>query len=360
MQYQIFNTCGTSVLTNLARNLGCLDIINKYSNCKNDSEIPKDDYKEIEKISLLLLDNWAQTSIEEVKRQSAELNSLFSWLETREIKESDCCCYLLHTDTYMGELAAQMIEEKLKDFKFQYVCLQRIDNLNTSDFDSFQDGLSNLAKWAFENAVSTDFQKVIFNIAGGFKSFSGFAQILGQFLADETIYKFETGEVILSIPKMPVMMGDLEFRQHFDDYHKISLGIPLNSYDNINSLWVKNGRFTPWGEVAWGNAKRTLYEESVYPVVCGSVSEGVAFRDSLNGLDKSRIKQVNERLDDLCIYKLSNGKKCVKRLDYKKLKQMHEGCTHECDAWADQDCRRLFCNEKEGKIIVEFLGKPLH
>lgn len=360
MQYQIFNTCGTSVLTNLAKELGCLDVINKYSNYKLFSEITQADKERIDNLTNTLLERWDRFSIEDAKKQSAELNSLYSWMDSRRIKETDCCCYLLCTDTFFGELAAQILEEKLKKLGFQCVVLQRVDKLNTSNFDSFQDGLSNFAKWAFENAVSNDYQKVIFNIAGGFKSFSGFAQILGQFLADETIYKFETGDVILSIPKMPVMMGDFEFRQHFDDYHRISLGISLNSYEYINPLWVKRGRFTPWGEVAWGNAKRTLYEECVYPIVCDGIVEGVAFRDSLLCLDKLKIKQVNERLDDLCIYKMSNGQKCIKRLDYKKLKQMHEGCTHECDAWADQDCKRIFCNEKDGKIIVELLGKPLH
>jgi len=363
MQYQVINTCGTSTLTSPARGNKILtDSLTKWSNAKIESDIVDVDLENIKNHWSEQIYKWENYNVEEAKINSAELKSLISWQEKNKINSRDCFCYLIYTDTVFGWLAAQLVEVWLKKNNYQGVKLVAIGNLQTSDLETFEEGLSNLARWAFDN-IDPDNKSVkrVFNVAGGFKSVSGFMQLLGQFLADETIYIFESGNNVLSIPRMPVIWSEVDsIREYFDDYHRIALGISLENYSHLNSLWIKRGKFTPWGLIAWENAKKKLYTEKVFPIIYDKVVEGKRFRNSLFDLDGTRIKQLNERLDDLCFYKKGEGRNCIKRLDYKKLRQVHEDCTHECDAWADKDCRRLFCNEKEGKIIVELLGKPLH
>jgi len=360
MNYQIINTCGTSVLTNPARgDRDLYDALTQYSNVKDETKIPHDVYEKIQDHWNKLINLWSEKEESAAKNASAELNCLLTWQRKNKIEAKDCFCYLVHTDTVFGLLAAQIVEEWLKVNKYQGVIVQKIASLSTDNLESFEVGLSNLVKWAFDLKNSDTKSTFIFNTAGGFKSVSGFTQTLGTFLADETIYKFEGGDEVLEIPRLPIIWNETDsLKKHFNDYHKISLGIPLPTYSHLNTLWVKNGMFSPWGQLAWENAKQEIYGQKVLPFAYENVVEGNDFRESIKGLDKNRVWQINERIDDLCKYKYTNGDLNPNRLDYKKLKGKHP-YTHECDAWADSSANRLFCNEKDGKIIVEKLDKHL-
>lgn len=362
MQYQIINTCGTSVLTNPARNDEALtEMLTKYSNAKNSSDIPKDVFEKVQEHWGHLIEEWGAKSEDEARHSSAEINCLLTWQRKNKIENKDCFCYLIHTDTVFGDLAAQLVEEWLVANKYQGVQLQKIESLNTDNLLSFENGLSHLAKWAFELKNSDTYSQFIFNIAGGFKSVSGFTQVLGTFLADTTIYKFEGGNEVLEVPKLPIVWEETEaIRDNFDLYRKVSLGIPLDTYSMLNPLWVKNGRFTPWGQIAWENAKQITYKERVFRSVYEDVEVTDGFMESVENLkDGSRIWLINERIDDLIAFKMSNGKHNFRRLDYKRVLGSHP-YTHECDAWADGSAKRIYCNEREGKIFVEVLGNSLH
>lgn len=360
-QYLIINTCGTSILTNPARdNSDLWGILTQYSNATKEDDIPVEKYNKVKQHWDNLLNEWLNKNESDAKKGSAELNCLLTWQRKKQIKNEDCICYLVYTDTVFGELAAMLIEEWLKQNQYLSVHLQKINSLNTSNINTFESGLSNLVRWSYEIKDYYSNLQTIFNTAGGFKSFSGFMQTLGTFIADETIYKFEGGDEVLEIPRLPIIWSELEsIKQHFDDYHKIALGIEIDSYSHLNSLWIKNKHFTPWGQLAWENAKQQLYTEKVYSLVYDKIKEGKDFRGSIKNLSADRIKQINERLDDLVIYKMSNGLNNPRRLDYKKVRGT-QAYSNECDAWADQDAKRLFCNEKGNIIIVEKLDKALH
>ncbi len=360
-QYQIINTCGTSVLTNPAKgNEELSNILTKYSNAKSEKDIPADIYKIITEHWEQLLSKWNEKNESEAKKASAELKCLLTWQRNNNVEKSNCIYYLIHTDTILGELAAELVEEWMKKNGYENVQLQKIESLNTQSLHDFEVGLSNFAKWAFELKNSDNYSQFIFNIAGGFKSVSGFAQVLGTFIADQTIYIFEGGDEVLQVPHLPIVWSEIDtIRKNAYSYRKVSLGIQLDSYSELNPLWIQNGKFSPWGQIAWENAKRTIYREEVLPFECDFVCEGNDFRNSVKDLPQDRIWHINERIDDLIVFAISNRKNNVRRLDYKKLRGSH-AYTHECDAWADGDAKRLFCNELNGKIIIEKLDKALH
>ena len=360
MQYQIINTCGTSVLTKPSRQSDLFTELLKYSNAKTEKDIPVDIYNRFDNLWKKLIDEFKNLSEKDARDASAELNSLLTWQRKNSVKNQDCYCYLVHTDTVFGYMAASLVEEWLNSHKYQGVFVKKIESLNTNSLNSFEDGLSNLVKWFSEIKNNFYGDSIIFNTAGGFKAVSGFAQVLGTFWADKTIYKFETGDEILEIPKLPIVWSEIDtIQKNFDTYRKISLSIPLDSYAGLNPLWIKNGKFTPWGQIAWENAKEVLYGTQVFPFVYDGVVEGKEFRNSVKDLDANCIAHINERIDDLCLFKLSNGDYNPRRLDYKSLK-VKQQFSHECDAWAFHGAKRLFCNEEDGKIIVEKLDKGLH
>ena len=362
MQYQIITTCGTSFITNPAKgNKDLQKILTKWTNYK--SEIGHDDLEkqQINEHYESLLEK--EVDIDTVKNDSAELNCFLSWFDTQTINKYDCIIHLLHTDTYLGTLSAMLVENQFQQIGFNQVYLEKIEQLNTEDIDSFEIGLSNLAKWAFENVKSSDNEKYIFNVAGGFKSFSGFAQILGQFLADETIYVFEDRRNVLSMPQMPIKVVEIEaIRVNLEDYRRVALNLPVSNYQQLNKMWVKNGRFTPWGQIIWESAKREIYEEKVYKLTTDKLFYGKEFDKSIECIqnDKLHIKQVNERIDDLCLY-AENHTINPRRLDYKSIKgEVGKLYKKECDAWSDGRAMRLYCNEDGDKIIIEKLADSLH
>lgn len=368
MQYYIFSTCGTSILTDAARkkddNGKLQKIIINNSNVHNFNDMDDEAQKALKDLVEQQLDVFGSYDAETACKNSAELNCLINWIRKNSIKASDCFCYLIHTDTELGSWTAQIVKDWLDQNGFMGAECKSVDHLNTSTLLDFEVGLSELAKWTFETVPQepSNDVKYIFNVAGGFKSMSGFMQVLGQFLADETIYTFEGKKSeILSMPKLPVRWEDVNsIREKFDDYHRVSLEIKPKSPENLNSLWIRDGMFTPWGQIAWENAKRIIYSEKIQNFVCDKVKEGVKFRETVKDLDPFRCKIVNERLDDLCSFFLSGKMKNIRRLDYKLVKGNHPW-SNECDAWADGAAKRLFCNEVgDGSVIVECLGSALH
>lgn len=364
MQYFIYTTCGTSTFTNPARKDPELnDLIVKNSNARNEDELSPGAKEKIDAHYDSLIEEWQNYSITDARAKSAELNSLLSWQEKNNIPASECLCFLLHTDTVLGANAASLVEEWLTHHGYMSVQLQKIDSLSTSSLENFEKGLASLAEWAFANIPSPEHrssnEKYVFNVAGGFKSVSGFMQILGQFLADETIYLFEGHSEILSMPHLPVRWEENEtIRQNFDDYRRVSLGIPPKNLERLNSLWVRNGQFTPWGQIAWESAKQELYGEKVYSFIFEKVKEGPAFRSSISGLLKEQVAIVNERIDDLCRYIKGGKKQPLKRLDYKKI-QGGGPYDYECDVW-DGNSKRFFCTDKDGIVTIERFADAMH
>ena len=255
-----------------------------------------------------------------------------------------------------------LVGEWLEHHGYMGVQLEKIPSLSTSTLGDFESGLSSLARLAFDNARwgRGDDSKCIFNVAGGFKSVSGFMQVLGQFLADETVYLFEGGQnEILSMPKLPVRWEEIDsIRDNIDDYRRISLGISPKNPEKLNSLWVREGAFTPWGQIAWENAKQVLYGEKVYPILYEKIKEGEAFRNTLSGLTKDQIAIVNERIDDLCRYIKGGKKQPLRRLDYKKV-QGGGPYDYECDVW-DGNSKRFFCTDKDGIVTIDRFADAMH
>jgi len=191
-------TCGTSLFTNISRDKS----LYAFSNYTTDN-IPADGKEKIDRYYAA-----AKSALCGVKTSaelcgmSAELNTIASYYGdfTGVCDE----LFFLHTDTYLGKLAAGLYAEFLGD-RFGLKCYAvRVPGLRTDSFENFNRGLASLYSDEFLKLYKNPSGKVIFVLSGGFKSWSGYMQSIGMLYADEILYQFESGGHLISIPKIPV------------------------------------------------------------------------------------------------------------------------------------------------------------
>jgi putative CRISPR-associated protein (TIGR02619 family) len=304
-------------------------------------------------------------SVLEMKRESAELNSLLTYYQNNPANGHDNRHCFVYSDTYMGRECARIIEEWCERQKLTAE-LYRIPGLNTADDSSSNAAMSDLAKWCAESVapLRTPHDKVVFNLTAGFKSLQGFMQTLGMFYADETFYLFESSDTLMRIPRLPVDIdagARQEIETHFDTYRKLSLGIsvPPEEFREISASMIftdgTDVALSAWGDIFWDKFTQTHYEKQLYPPPLLNIVLTDTFRKNIerfNG-DRHVFFSVNQRLDDLARYCLNGRKKCPKRLDFKSITgdlAKKTGCTHEFDAWSTSGAGRCFCRLDGNKI----------
>jgi putative CRISPR-associated protein (TIGR02619 family) len=379
----VISTCGTSLLTNFERRVrasadknfsGTSFPIVSLSNKK------ENDLTQEEKNHLNLMLDELQTelkgwSVQDARRESAELNSLLAYYEGDPSSGQENRHCFIHSDTYVGEECAHMIGEWCERQKLTSE-FYRVPGLNTADYLSFNAAMSDLAQWCAEYVAPqhTPHDKVVFNLTGGFKSLQGFMQTLGMFYADETFYLFESSDALMRIPRLPIDIDAGAFQEienHFGAYRKLSLEIPVapkEVREIAGSMIFTDGTsavLSAWGKIFWDKFTRTFYETKLYSSPISNIILTDSFRkdlESWNG-DRHVFFSVNQRLDDLAKYLLSKRRICPKRLDFKSIAgdlAKKTGCTHEFDAWSTSGAGRGFCRFLDkNKLEVVHLSQHL-
>ncbi|MBI2566861.1 MAG: putative CRISPR-associated protein [Candidatus Schekmanbacteria bacterium] len=302
-------------------------------------------------------------------RMSAELNGITALYREAGAGDSRPDMHqLLATDTWLGETTAQLVAEWLRGEGFT-VDLRRQTDLRTVELSEFQAALSDVVRWAEETLPGYRQEKyhVIFNLTGGFKSVQGFLQTLATFYADEAVYIFETGS-LLRIPRLPVKMaGESTVMEHLVAFRRLSsrLEVAARETESIpETLLMKlDGGIclSEWGELVWRQTSRALYEQKVWPSPSDRLRYGERFRKSVEGLSGERFRLVNERIDQLAKCLESGGTYNPQSLDLKPLRgDPAPPSTHEADAWADQDAKRLFGHYVGEAFVLDKLDRPLH
>jgi hypothetical protein len=242
--------------------------------------------------------------------------------------------------------------------------LKKISGLNTADYLSFNSAMSDLARWCAEyvSPQRTQSYQVVFNLTGGFKSLQGFMQTLGMFCADDTFYLFESSSALMHIPRLPInidVSAFTEIEKNFEIYRRLSLGIPMKQSDlgGISRSMIfqcEHGGeclLSPWGEIFWEDFTQTHYPEKFHgSPLPEKIILSKSFVKDVNGFmnDKNAIFSINQRMDDLARFLLSEQKndKNIKRLDFKAITgdlKLETKCDYEFDAWSSGGAGRVFC-----------------
>lgn len=360
----ILSSCGTSLLTNHAG--GDVALLRKHANAKRNEDVPESDRRRIE-----LMIGAAEASLKNagfatVGKLSAELNALSKFYEKSDGSQKSDHHVLICTDTWVGNSAARLLVEWLRTQGLNAVCEQRQD-LQTRDLDAFRIALSDLVEWC-ETTIPGYRERgyrVVFNLTGGFKSINGFLQALAMVYADEAIYVFESEDDLLRLPRLPLQISQSDVvRRYLTTFRRLASKLPVDSVDGIAEtlLWQIGGdvALSPWGQLLWEQNKKSMYGEQLYSSPSSKLRFGDRFERTVCDLPAERLKLVNERVDDLVVH-LETGGANLKRLDLKRLAGGPKmDSTHECDAWADLDARRLFGHFEGEVFVLDKLDKALH
>lgn len=368
MQRTVVTLCGTSVLTNAAAPDQQLRTwLNQNSNNVS-SEFSSEDKARLDEHVARARELLRGADLQKVKRLSAELNALVEMYggDLRLARGDNH--YLLHSHTYIGEAAAGLIADWLELHEVMVQPPNVIENMTTRNSEDFHWGVSELVKFCDEWIRPLRGQtRIVFNIAGGFKAMQGILNTLGMLYADELIYIFETGGLI-SIPRLPIAMdADAVVGEHLYVFRKMALGIPCTPAETEDIpeslLWMDGdgALLSGWGEVVWQTSKERYYAKGLLESPIDEIQYGPRFRETVEDSKlQDRLAEINVRIDDLARYILSNGRNNPARLDYKQLKgKAKHPCTHEIDAFADRDARRIYLQRVGNVAVLHELGKHL-
>lgn len=349
----IVSSCGTSILSHSApADMKSLltDLANHRAN-----ELDAAVRKGLEIIASCARNRLDGADIKAARKLSAELNGILGIYRGAILSDAKRDQhFLLCTDTFVGQLAADLLKDWLEQHGLQ-VHVQPITDLRTRDYEEFTLGVHNLIKWCTEVCDSwrRANYKVIFNLVGGFKAVQGYMSALGMFFADESVYIFESSDQLMSIPRLPVQLDpNGQIVTHLTAFRLLALGEELTA-DQLTSIsptlvQVIDGKATlsVWGEVEWHRCKEHLYREKLLPSPTEKIRYSHRFEEEAAKYAKSnRMIQINDRIDDLTKYLLRNGAYNPRSLDFKQLRgKPFPPSTHECDAWSDGDARRILCH----------------
>jgi len=357
----ILTSCGLSILTNYLREFNIFsNEIYKYSNATKD-EIDENFLKKIELAIDDLKEKIITYSDEKLKKLSAELNSLVTFYNGN-FKKNDFHM-LLHTDTYLGKLSAEVLEIFLKNKGLQVNKFLAKD-LKTSSLEEFQIALSEVVRELsdiLEGYKSSGYE-IVFNLTGGFKGVNAFLQTMASLYADKSIYIFETGDELLNIPRLPVTINMEFFKENYEILRKLELGIYDKEVEKLpQSIVMKIGdeyTLSPWGEMVWQKFKNEYYKDNLKKLVVNNIVYSNEFIKDVENLNPSEKLQLNKNLEKLEEYKTNNIN--LKSLRYHSLTgEISQKYSHEFYLFDGNDSRRCFCNENNGKIIIEKIGPHL-
>jgi len=265
MRKVIISTVGSSLITNKFSNKERNEI-NAISNFTFDELIEDERYHEI----IDKIDKINYTEINNLESASAELNGIVKYYGAHEAIDKNDEHFLIHTDTYLGEFAANQIQNILKEREIINVNLVKIDRLNTKSSKEFNQGIKNLFKWCYDNVPKYRDNKydVIFNLTGGFKSLQGYMSIAGMFYADKIVYVFETGKEIIEIPILPIKLKKEKIEEYITEYLYAAINIcPIEYVKNIPDIYLDKDNeyavFSPIGQLAWDQFKDEILFEKL-------------------------------------------------------------------------------------------------
>jgi putative CRISPR-associated protein (TIGR02619 family) len=361
----VLSPCGTSVLTNVA-SIEERRLLTRHANAHAPEDVPVEERQQLEAMIQRAQQRLDVADLDQAVRQSAELNGLIKLCD-RRLEAGPDVHQLLCTDTWLGESSSSLIAAWLRSRQCT-VAVRRQSDLQTARLDAFQLALSELVKWCAEDVAgyrASGF-RVIFNLTGGFKSIQGFLQVLATFHADETVYIFENAADLLRIPHLPVQMAvERSLRDHLSAFRRLSLGLPVDGVAGIPEILLMqlDGQCTlsPWGDLVWSQSKKALYSEALHPAPSHQLRYSQSFVRSTEGLPADRITLLNERIDQLSRHLEGDRSYNPASLDFKPLRNSPLPLSsHEADAWADQDAKRLFGHFEQEVFVIDALAKGLH
>ncbi len=369
----LISTCGTSLLTNGVEQ-ELRNVLNFNSNHR-EGELSSDDRARCEARLSACRAALMAGDLAQAKKMSAELNGALACFGGATHRTGADQHIIIATDTWLGQQTAQLVADWL-NAQGARAQVRVVKDLQTRSLEGFREATSALAKWAAEELRGWQARgyKVVFNLTGGFKSVNGLLQSLGMIYADEVCYLFDDKRVdLLRIPRLPVRMDTASVvRQHFSAFRTMGAlhqPMPLSALaevpESMLSILDDQALLSFWGDAAWAEHARAIYEEGLLPSPHPRIVYGPKLAKSIEGQPGDRLRTINMTIDDLTLHMLSDGKHNPSSLDYKSIKGGHKGSSHECDLWASHGGYRLFLHHEDDpalgkRYVLDTMHTGLH
>ena len=365
----ILTTCGTSLLTvGVPEELRT--VLNRYANCADWQAMSADVRMCIqahaEKRKQELFAAHQSKDNQKLRRMSAEINSLLSWYDNTPSAKTDTHL-LIQTDTVLGQLTAQMVEEWL-ELQAMQVNIISAQGLRTDKLENFRIALSDLAKDLVDtlSGYQAARAKIYFNLTGGFKGLNGFIQALSTLYADKTFYLFERSEELLFIPKLPfqldarqIVMDNLAMFRRLEQELNCSANDLKTMPDTLYLELAGEYILSEWGALIWQAEHKALYQQGILPSISKHVILADDFVNSAKNLTPALTELVNKRIAQLAKYVEGGCKQALSSLDPKPLQQekYKKDNIWECDLDPHQ---RIFMRKQGNGFILDKVAPALH
>lgn len=260
----IFTPIGISLFTKLLR--GQEPLLNQHSN-DNEDEIPGELKRQIANAERTIQLLFKQDNFSVLKLGYAELNSLLRFygdnFDNRRRDEH----FLVAIGTYIPKKAADKIKRFFNNY-FEPVIIFCPPGLSTRSKEHFYSGIKELLKCCDEyiKQYKEYRYEIVFNLTDRFKSLQGHLNIIGMYNADMIIYIFETTEEIITIPRIPLLISDILFKNIaglFLQFSQTNTGIERIQFKEIPEAMIEqydNDKYilSDRGNLIWNNIKKDI------------------------------------------------------------------------------------------------------
>ena len=273
---KIITTVGTSLFENYHKKYRDTAFESAYNFFKNKEisakELDNLDNQELSKKNLI--DKFNSNYFKNNFDASAEIKSLIKLQE--ELKE-DFDIYLLHSDTELGRLAAEIIKDNISLYeeyglKISRVDIHPIENLQIQNRQKFIKGMQELINNIYK--ISQNYWgNVVINITGGYKATIPYLTILAQVNQCPIYYIFENTDALIQIPNIPIDINWKLFEDYWKSFSLIEKSNGIKESDLpekflkdcrafLESVDIDNEHYcvlNPLGEILWNKYKEKYF-----------------------------------------------------------------------------------------------------
>jgi putative CRISPR-associated protein (TIGR02619 family) len=193
-----------------------------------------------------------------------------------ELKE-DFDIYLLHSDTALGRLAAEIIKDNISLYeeyglKISRVDIHLIEELKIQNRQKFIQGMQELINKIYK--ISQNYWgNVVINITGGYKATIPYLTILAQVNQCPIYYIFENTDALIQIPNIPIDINWKLFEDYWKSFSLIEKSNGIKESDLpekflkdcrafLESVDIDNEHYcvlNPLGEILWNKYKEKYF-----------------------------------------------------------------------------------------------------
>jgi putative CRISPR-associated protein (TIGR02619 family) len=270
---KIITTVGTSLFENYHKKYRDTAFESAYNFFKN-KEISAKELDDEKSRKKSLIDKFNSNYFKNNFDASAEIKSLIKLQE--ELKE-DFDIYLLHSDTALGRLAAEIIKDNISLYeeyglKISRVDIHLIEELKIQNRQKFIQGMQELINNIYK--ISQNYWgNVVINITGGYKATIPYLTILAQVNQCPIYYIFENTDALIQIPNIPIDINWKLFEDYWKSFSLIEKSNGIKESDLpekflkdcrafLESVDIDNEHYcvlNPLGEILWNKYKEKYF-----------------------------------------------------------------------------------------------------